>query len=563
MSNNRLHEGIIVKPSSGRTTLNIPEVVGTSVAAVNVPDTSVEIEVHSAVVDASDAYPLRFSIAEHLRLRGLQPPYEINAVSIRELSNSARSEPWATDNAFATVDAHGMIEYVPQGATLRNALVVEFQILGSGEQPNTDAEILGQVYQGNEEVADQHKDAQNRVPIVPENVMHEGQIILPLKNDLLGDPVAARQFWQSQGMEPTCAIAAASSVLLSLGIDVDYETLLAQAVTEIPGFTGAGSFLYTAHSIKTVLIEPSKPMRPEGGFSQYLTEPLPRVFFDLSQDGTPEEIAAFLSANQSFPSALRQYLQELHDYRASEDYDGYEQTSYTDIQTGTNAYGIARMLEHNGVNARLGYGGDFADIVNELLQGNRLIVTVDAHELAGSQFIRMVQDESDLIALLTRPESLNSGANHAVWLTGIDTLTEGGPYVILNDSGNENGAGLRVSLAQFIAAWEDGDYSYITTGDPPPSISTEAGMLRGFIEDSIRDLLVNANMSTEAADQYLSSSFHKAIQSPTIRADLPEVVQNAIDEYIDVNNADKRFLLEQTGLDDDEIQRLKELLDLE
>ena len=167
----------------------------------------------------------------------------------------------------------------------------------------------------------------------------------------------------------------------------------------------------------TTLIEPSKPMSPEGGLSQYGM--LPLEFFTLSQSGTADELFEYLYiTNPRLSSGAYQYLLDLYDYRSSDDYDGYETTTYTQVENngGGSVTGMRKMFEYHSVETRAERGSNFSKLISEILAGNRVIASVDANELSRVPLINEVQSESDLVSLLSNSDALESGANHAVWI---------------------------------------------------------------------------------------------------------------------------------------------------
>ena len=134
----------------------------------------------------------------------------------------------------------------------------------------------------------------------------------------------------------------------------------------------------------------------------------------------------------------------------------------------------------------------------------------------------------------------------------------------MNDSGRIDGEGRRVPLAQFIAAWEDDEYSYIVTGDKPPRFSSDETLAkRAAIENNIIELYLNSGFDEDQAKMLLSESFEKTIQSQSILKDLDPDVRVLAEEYLEDVKADKRAVLENSGLDPDEIERLMRELDIE
>lgn len=95
------------------------------------------------------------------------------------------------------------------------------------------------------------------------------------------------------------------------------------------------------------------------------------------------------------------------------------------------------------------------NIVSELASGHKVIVGVNSSDL-------------------WHPGSINSffsqGADHAIWVTGVDNADPDNVKVIINDSGDPEGAGKAYSLEQFKDAWEDSGNFYLATDQAPPGL---------------------------------------------------------------------------------------------
>ena len=291
----------------------------------------------------------------------------------------------------------------------------------------------------------------------------------------------AAKFWQNQGAHPTCMLVAISSMLLSIGIDVDYQALLGQATSEIRFDTG--ETLYSRRFIDsgTHLIEPSKPQY-SSEFYDILSQ-LPAEYFEYVRgEHSGSDLLNYIINNQgTLPSPATAYLVELLDYRDSDDYDGYTQTyggePVINFQAGnvSRSWDAARMLfEHNNITPRTGVGSDFSTVIQELEAGNPLLVFLDAREIRDNAVPAEIQDQQDRINYLNSPGNLQSALNHAVYITGIE-IHDGVPYFVVVDSASgrgtlgsdtdEVGTALLYRVDRFAAGWEDGEYMYMTVGD--------------------------------------------------------------------------------------------------
>ena len=122
---------------------------------------------------------------------------------------------------------------------------------------------------------------------------------------------------------------------------------------------------------------------------------------------------------------------------------------------GTPTDDVGNLLEAHGIpTAR--EEGDIEQLTELVAQDRPVIVAVDSSEIWEGA------DETELGDLPFVP---GGGADHAVVVTGMDFTDPDNPEVILNDSGHPDGAGMRVSLEDFTAAWEDsGNYMVYPDG---------------------------------------------------------------------------------------------------
>lgn len=118
------------------------------------------------------------------------------------------------------------------------------------------------------------------------------------------------------------------------------------------------------------------------------------------------------------------------------------------------------VLESLGVPAHtVAQGATVEDLIGELALGRKIVLGVDSGELRGLE--PAVQ------------ELVGRGADHAIWLTGINTTDPDNPCVVINDSNDPEGAGRSYPLSAFLAAWQDSGFGYVATDagitpDPTP-----------------------------------------------------------------------------------------------
>lgn len=139
-------------------------------------------------------------------------------------------------------------------------------------------------------------------------------------------------------------------------------------------------------------------------------------------------------------------------------------TAMGDVGNIMDSYGIPN---HSISNATI------QDLAAELRQGHGVIVGVDSEELWDTGILaEFKQWLSENLGF----DFGDDGANHAVVVTGINVTDPENPTVILNDSGDPNGAGKEYPMDKFIAAWEDSDFHYTATDNPLPDKNIQGDM---------------------------------------------------------------------------------------
>ena len=164
--------------------------------------------------------------------------------------------------------------------------------------------------------------------------------------------------------------------------------------------------------------------------------------------------------------ALRAQQIILRDYGIDIPFEDLEQIAlnagyYTD--SGTYQNDIGKVLEMAGVGMHQMEGGNVYDLTNELAQGHRIIVSVDADELWYNDKF------SDKITNWISDRFGAQGGNHALIVAGVEVNPDN-PHdvkVVLTDSGSGD---LRVeySLDQFMDAWQDSNCFMVATDVPAP-----------------------------------------------------------------------------------------------
>ncbi len=129
---------------------------------------------------------------------------------------------------------------------------------------------------------------------------------------------------------------------------------------------------------------------------------------------------------------------------------------------GTYTYDIGKVLQIAGVGMHQVQGSSLYDLTNELAQGHRVIVSVDANELWYTDSMNKLKNWfNDAIG--------NQGGNHALIVAGVEVNPNdfNDVKVVLTDPGAGH---LRVEypLDQFMDAWKDSKCFMAATNDPAP-----------------------------------------------------------------------------------------------
>lgn len=123
---------------------------------------------------------------------------------------------------------------------------------------------------------------------------------------------------------------------------------------------------------------------------------------------------------------------------------------------GTPLEFVGNLLENHGVEVNRFENANIFNLTNELAQGHKVIIGVDANELWHNGFL---QDVKDTI--------VGETANHALIVAGIDTSDPNNVQVILEDPGTGDVA-KSYPMEQFMDAWKDSHCYMVSTQEPAP-----------------------------------------------------------------------------------------------
>lgn len=188
---------------------------------------------------------------------------------------------------------------------------------------------------------------------------------------------------------------------------------------------------------------------------------------------------------------------------------------------GTPLDKVGKLLEHYNVPTTFTEGNNVFNLTNELAQGHRVIVTVDANELWHDG---VLQDIKDAV--------IGETPNHALVVVGVDTSDPDDVKVIVTDPGNGN-LQMAYSEKQFVDAWKDSNCFMAATDMspeefidhvPPTHMDEFAGIPYSSIE----------RLSNYGIDSGLDD-FDDFVSAILLH---PENIDDIIEEYPDLFNDD-------------------------
>lgn len=197
---------------------------------------------------------------------------------------------------------------------------------------------------------------------------------------------------------------------------------------------------------------------------------------------------------------------------------------------GTYTYDIGKVLELAGVGMHQVTDTSLDDLMNELSQGHRVIVSVDADELWYNDNLngRLSNWFNDVIG--------HQGGNHALIVAGVEVNPNdvNDIKVVLTDPGTGH---LRIEYPanQFINAWKDSDCFMAATDNPAP-----------FQYDASTGMEVPSNFAIKQyLNQFITENSYQL--SPDL-INIPTGYQPAFDERIEmVGNIGYNSLNEELG----------------
>lgn len=234
--------------------------------------------------------------------------------------------------------------------------------------------------------------------------------------------------------------------------------------------------------------------------------------------GTPHaDTAYYHHQNADFTCALVAQIGILQEYTGL-DYEeckaAVEASQFKLIDThGTTPENVGGWLELHGIPCHTNAHASLGDMLRELSAGHKVIVGVNSDGLWNSS--GAMHDFG------------GHAVDHAIWLTGVDFSDSDHPKVIINDSGDPNGAGRTYELNEFVNAASNAQSSgmfYVATDSAPPHLEDRLDgydasvgcvpQLTQFVHDHERELGLGA--AALASGVLMGVPASPANQPPTI-----------------------------------------------
>lgn len=205
------------------------------------------------------------------------------------------------------------------------------------------------------------------------------------------------------------------------------------------------------------------------------TETMNGTFYNIyGEAGENVKDPVYIQQPDDHSCALRSQQIVLRDFGIDIPFEKLEELALSNgvySDQGTYTYDIGKVLQIAGVDMHQVQGSTFLDLTNELAQGHRVIVSVDANELWYTDPVSKLKNWfNDVIG--------NQGGNHALIVAGVEVNPQNpnDVKVVLTDPGAGH---LRVEypLDQFMDAWKDSKCFMAATDYPAPyQYDPETGM---------------------------------------------------------------------------------------
>lgn len=198
---------------------------------------------------------------------------------------------------------------------------------------------------------------------------------------------------------------------------------------------------------------------------------------------------------------------------------------------GTSINDVGKLMELIGVDCHRSYNNSVYDLVSELSQGHRVIVSVDSGELWAKTFDEVLSEKiEDAFG--------EKGADHALIVAGVE-VNPSNPndvHVVLTDPGTGQ---LRVEypLEEFMDAWKDSNCFMVSTEEPAPyqfDPLTQHEVPSGFATDYHPSTFVTDNAFTLAESEFELFENYSPTYSEIDHIDISNFIRDDFADTLDL-----------------------------
>lgn len=490
-----------------------------------------DISARAAMFDALSEYPFVINLRSYLH--GLPSDAIVNIASIAEYGVSTFETNF--ENAL---DANLNFTYAPRGNFLRNIIQLNLEITDPRRRGTGRVTQAASFYGG----PGSPSEPPVNLPPIRTAPPEMATVTVQLCQNLATD--ASEQlsdFWNYQGHNGTCLIASVGSVLESLGV-ASFEEVLRRTTV---GVDKDGNYV--------VLDRDGDPVYKDDGTYLYLSEATDQSLVDIFIDGKPTYVKVLetLSAEylEFFTENLGLSVEQVMDGLTMPNPDNPQDWSWTET-----------MFSEFGVESHTGYMSNFATLIAELNAGNKVVAYVDAVELWRSPLTDAIVNSGWVPLAFGR-----SVENHMLWITGVDLSDPDEPIIILNDSGQEDGAGVRYPLERFLNAFEDSEFEYTATGFSAPDNELQvdrAGLMTEICAYQADLIGTSSGLLSDVARDNFNKEFNELMEDRAFleRVDdfIPGFRERARNYKRNVN-VQQQNVLRAMGLTSEQIARINQI----